>query len=369
MAVNGFTVIDSDGHLIEDYQAIVNKMDKPYRDRFGTNPLFNPFPQLDHMHSTSLVNFLPGAFDFSVGPTEWLAFLDELGCDGTVLYPTLGLAVGKITSPDYALDTCRAYNDWLHENYVKRSPKFNGLALIPLQDPEAAAVELKRAVKELGMVGAMLPATGANAVQSHLGHKRYWPIYEVADSLGCALGVHGGSHENMGFDDLHPFAATHALGHPFGQMISFASIVFQGVCDRFPRAKFAFLEGGVAWLLLCLERFDGSFGGFEPIDLRKSYFDLRKGEKPSDYVARHIDEGRLFVGVEGDEPNLPDAVRQVGNKPFVFSSDFPHEVNAQSCKHEIEELLENERLTDTDKRAILAGNARVLYSLKEPART
>jgi predicted TIM-barrel fold metal-dependent hydrolase len=365
MPVNGYTVIDSDGHLIEDQQAIIDHMPEVYRKGYKTQvPLFNPFPQLDHMHSTTLVELLPGAFDFRVGPTEWLAFLDELGCEASVLYPTMGLSVGKIHSADFAIDTCRAYNDWQYENYVKRSSKLKGIALLPLQDPEAAADELKRAVVDLKMVGGMLPGSGANGVQRVLGHKSYWPIYEVANKLGCALGVHGGSHENMGMDDLYPFAATHALGHPFAQMISFASLVFAGIPDRFPNAKFAFLEGGVAWLLLALERFDGSYGGFTPVDRGKRLFELQPGEKPSGYIARHIEAGRLFVGVEGDEPCLPDAVREVGNKAFVFSSDFPHEVNAASCKHEIEELLENDRLSDADKRAILADNARALYSIK-----
>src|SRR5277367_2990885 len=120
MAVNGYAVIDSDGHLIDDLQGIANHMPEPYRKGFGTNPLYNPFPQLDHMHSSSLVKLLEGSFDWNVGPSQWLSFLDELGCESTVLYPTGGLSVGKISMPDFAIDVCRAYNDWLHETYIKR---------------------------------------------------------------------------------------------------------------------------------------------------------------------------------------------------------------------------------------------------------
>ena len=39
----------------------------------------------------------------------------------------------------------------------------------------------------------------------------------------------------------------------------------------------------------------------------------------------------------------------VGAEAFVFSSDFPHEVNNDICKHEIEELLEAEALTQAEK--------------------
>ena len=53
-------------------------------------------------------------------------------------------------------------------------------------------------------------------------------------------------------------------------------------------------------------------------------------------------------------------MRIVGNKPFVYSSDFPHEVNGTTCKQEIKDLLDNEKLTDLDKNAILGGNAGLL---------
>ncbi len=53
----------------------------------------------------------------------------------------------------------------------------------------------------------------------------------------------------------------------------------------------------------------------------------------------------------------------VGAEAFVFSSDFPHEVNNDICKHEIEELLETESLTQAEKELILAGNADRFYGL------
>ena len=87
------------------------------------------------------------------------------------------------------------------------------------------------------------------------------------------------------------------------------------------------------------------------------------GELPSTHIQRHIDEDRLFIGCEGEELPLAYAVSVVGNKPFFFSSDFPHEVTAASCKHEVEELLENGALADEDKAAILHGSAQRFYRL------
>ena len=141
-----------------------------------------------------------------------------------------------------------------------------------------------------------------------------------------------------------------ALGPPFGQMVSFGNMIFNGVCDNFPNARFGFLEGGVAWLLMCLERFDRSYETHKHFDLREQLIRLQGGESVSAYIKRNIREGVLFIGCEGEEPELAYAISEVGADPFVFSTDYPHEVTAEMCRHEIEELLENEHLrTDKDK--------------------
>ena len=362
MPFKGQTIIDGDGHVIEDTKAIVEFMPQPYREKYDTHPFFNPFPPLDHLHSSNLHDFQPGAFN-KVGPDGWVDFLEDVGIETTVLYTTLGLAFGKIVSRDWAIDVARAYNDWLHDTYMKRSACFKGMALIPLQEPEAAVEELKRAVKELGMCGAMLPSTG---IQAQLGDKRYWPIYEAANELGCAIGIHGGAHENLGLDDVTPYAPVHALGHPFGQMISFGGMVFNGIFEKFPNVKFGFMEGGVAWFLVCLERFDRSWETHIQHDPRKRFLNLRPKEKVSEYIARHVEEGHIFVGCEGEEPDIAHAIKRIGNKPWVYSSDYPHEVNNEFCKHEISEMLENSEITAADKAAFLHGNARRFYNLGAP---
>ena len=80
---------------------------------------------------------------------------------------------------------------------MKRSPKLKAMALIPMQDVSEAVNEMRRAVKELGMPGAMLPSRG---LPFDLGHRTYWPIYAEAEKLGCALAVHGGCHHGLGLD-------------------------------------------------------------------------------------------------------------------------------------------------------------------------
>src|SRR5207245_5688782 len=82
-------------------------------------------------------------------------------------------------------------NSFIHEEFVKVSPRLKAVALLPVQDPQAAAQELRRAVRELGHVGAMLAADGSHV----LGDERFTPIYEEAQRLDVMLAVHAsGSH-------------------------------------------------------------------------------------------------------------------------------------------------------------------------------
>jgi predicted TIM-barrel fold metal-dependent hydrolase len=360
MAMEALRVIDGDGHLFEDADGISEFLPSPYREA-GPWGMHRLFPPLDHLH-VQIGKLLPGSFGGGkpVGPAEWLTFMETVGIEAAVLYPTVALSYGKLVDLDWAIAVTRAYNDWLHETYLRRSSQFQGMALLPLQDPPVAVAELRRAVKELGMCGAMLPSVN---VKGQLGSKEFWPIYEEANRLGCAIAVHGGCHSGFGMDDLNVYAPVHALGHPFGQMVSFAGVVFNGLLERYPNMRWGFLEGGVAWLLLALERFDRSYETHVAYDPRGELFQLRAGERVSDYIRRHVKEGRLYVGCEGEEPDLAHAVRSVGSEPFVFSSDFPHEVNAEMCKHEMAELVENDELTAADKEAIFAGNARRFYKL------
>jgi len=350
-------VIDGDGHVMEDIAALVSYLPPEYTSaRNGRTP----FPPLDHLHAANQHQTPDGAFA-PIRAEGWMQFLDDVGIEKAVLYTTAGLSMGKIVSKDWAIDLCRAYNDWLYETYLRKGPHFQGMGLIPIQDPLEAAAELRRIVKDYGMCGAMLPSTGIN--QPHFGDSRYWPIYEAASELRCAIGIHGGAHENLGLDDLSPYAPVNALGHPIGQMVAFAGMVFNGVFDKFPDARYGFLEAGSGWLLTCYERFDISYKSHIQYDPRRRFFDIRNGESVGDYIERHIDADRVFVGVEGGEATIPYAIDLVGNKPFIYSSDFPHEVNNETCKHEIAEVLENEKITDADKQAILSRNAERFYRL------
>lgn len=354
---NAIRVIDGDGHIQEDMAGIIARMASPYREIAAQSGVV--FPPLDHLHEGRGAVETPPKRDGrpKVGPEGWLDFLDDVGIESTVLYPTRGLAYGKIVSLDYAVTACRAYNDWLHETYVKFDPRFRGMAIIPMQDPEEAAKELCRAVEELGLLGAMLPSNG---LAQPLGAKTYWPVYAEADRLGCCLAVHGGAHDRFGMDHMNMYVPVHALGHPWGLTINCANILYNGIFDRFPRVRMAFLEGGVAWLLLLLERLHASHEThFQYVP--PGTFGVREEDEPVDYIKKLIADDRFFLGIETEELTMPFAIEVVGNKPFFYSSDFPHEVTNESCKRDLAELMESGRITEDDKAAMLYGNAERFY--------
>jgi len=353
-------VIDGDGHVAENLPQIRSYMPPEYvGGPENTSPFADVFPPKTHFHAAQPLTTLPGSFR-RVGPDEWVEFAEEVGLEAAALYPTNGLPFGFFLNGDWAIAACRAYNDWLHDQYLERSPIFVGMAMLPAIEPAAAAEELDRAVNQLGMAGGVLPATG---LPEPLGSKRYAPIYEAADRLGCALAVHGGNHSRMGLDHMNVFAPVNALGHPFSQLIAFGSIVFNGVLDRYPGLRIGFLEGGAAWLALALERFDRAYETHVPLDPRHQLLALEPGERVSDRLAALARAGRFFYGCEGDEPAVADVTEQLGVNIALFSTDFPHESNAERCAHEIKELIERDDVDDEGKDRMLWENAATFYAI------
>jgi predicted TIM-barrel fold metal-dependent hydrolase len=238
------------------------------------------------------------------------------------------------------------------------------MAILPIQDPNAAAEELRRAVEDLGMSGGMLASNG-EGVRAHLGDRTYWPIYAAAEQLKCALAVHGGSHHRLAsIDTYQTYYGAHALGHPLTVMIQCVGMLSHGVFDQFPGVRVAFLEGGAAWVPFVMDRLDRSYSSHFQDDREGNPVlgSPRPGEKASQYFKRHITEGRIFIGFDTDDESLGYAVQRAGTEPFLYATDFPHEnTTAQTCRHEIDELLERADLTNPAKEALLATNAMRFY--------
>ncbi len=230
-----------------------------------------------------------------------------------------------------------------------------------MHDAEAAVEELNRAYKKLGFSGVLFPST---AVQLNLGAKPYRPVYQEAARLGCPVVVHGGGHWDLGMDTMNISTGANAIGHPMSLAIALTEMLLNNLFERYKGLRVAYLEGGPMWFLMAIARLTRSFEAGVPINPRGELLQLPQGQTVADYVRKLVEDGRLVVGIEGGESDLPYAVKVGGEGAFIFSSDFPHEVNTHTVQKEIRELRENEEINASAKEAILYGNAARFYGLK-----
>jgi predicted TIM-barrel fold metal-dependent hydrolase len=344
-------VIDADGHIIENESELLEHLEPPYR---GEQALlkFSLFPSLDGFHrvarrlASGTRTLRPDAFMTTA--QTWIDFLDRTGIETTVVYPTHGLGFGLITDPEWACGLAIGYNNWLSEQYLKVTPRIRGVALIPLQAPSEAVKELKRVVTQLGMVGAVLPAVG---LEKPLGHSDFWPIYEEAERLDVPIAIHGAPSRGLGIDFFKTFIEVHTLSHPLGQLIQMTSLVFQGVFDRFPKLRVAFLEAGAGWVPYMMDRLDEEY-------------DVRGVQAPGLKVrpSEHLKSGRVFFPCE-EEEDVPYLARRVGARALVFASDYPHERSWEAMLRRVKEFTGRDDLDDALKAQILNENPRRLYRL------
>ena len=343
-----FRVIDADGHCVEREDQIaeyVSYRGHPLRgieSGVGAMPMF---PSLDGWYR-------PAGDALAAGnPVAWQRFLDDTGIETTVLYPTAGLAYGLIQDREWAIALGRAYNDWLHREFLQRDSRFKGMALIPVHDPPAAATELRRAVTELGLSGAVLPAS--TGLYKGYGHRDFDPIYAEAERLDVPLAIHGAPSKGMGFDWFDKFIQTHTLEHPVALLIQLVSMLFDGVFDRFPRLRVAFLEAGCGWVPYLMDRLDGEY------EKRGARWCPYLTKQPSEYIRG----GNLYFSCEVEERTLPYVIELLGEDNIFFASDYPHERDREQFLGDIPTFVERTDLSDRVKEKILYHNARRFYRL------
>lgn len=340
-------VVDTDGHIFEKDRDLLEYMEAPYRGK--KDMLALPFfPALDGFHR--MARRIGDGRPYVVGPDDpksWAEVLDREGLDRAVLYPTAGLAAGFIQDPEWAVVLCRAYNNMLAERYIKFDRRLNGVALLPIQDIREAAKELRRAVKDLHMVGGVLAPVG---FPKPLGDSYFDPLYEEAQRLSRPLGIHGAPTRGLGIDFFNNLIEARALSHPFAQMIHLTSLILEGTFERFPGLRIASLEAGCEWIPFLMDRLDMEYGN------RAHQAPLLK-KKPSDYMRG----GQLYFHTELWERMLPQAIERVGEELFLYASDYPHEPDLAEA---IQEFEGRKDLSDSAKGKILSDNGQRFYNLE-----
>lgn len=340
-------VFDADGHVVEQDRELLDFFDPPYRGR--AELLSNPFfPSLDGWHRQAMSiadGTQPGVDEDDAA--AWLKLMDRTGIEETVLYPTAGLGEGLIKDPEWAVAVCRAYNNFLSENYIKVSPRIHAVALLPMQDVEEAVKELGRAVKELKMLGGLIAPVG---LPFPAGHPNYHPVYAEAEKLGCVIALHGAPGVGLGFDFFNRLIQARALTHPFSQFIHLTNIVFEGVLEKYPRLRLLSLEAGASWVPFLMDRLDLEW------DKRGSRQAPLLKKKPSEYLKG----GQVFYNCDVKEHIIPSVVAMVGEDLLFYASDFPHEHDQDET---IRHLRSREDLSERVREKILYHNGRKLYRL------
>jgi predicted TIM-barrel fold metal-dependent hydrolase len=333
-------IIDADGHVTETWEQIARYLDEPYRRRSLLTPLF-PQDGWDR-------RMLGTRGDWAGDGAAWVEALDTGGMDLGVLFPTLGLFMPFLRDAEWAVALCRAYNTMLQREFTSQSPRLKGVALLPLQDPAAAARELERAVSELGCVAGMLSA------DSHylLGHARFDPIYATAQRLRVPLCVHAaGTDMGVAGEPFPKFIQAHTVSHVFAQLRQITSMIFDAVPERFPDLVLAYLEAGSGWIPYFVQRMD------------EEYEKRGHAEAPglSRLPSAIVRSGQIYFSCEADEPLLPQALQFVGAGHVMYASDFPHWDH--SYPRSLKQLQDRTDVSDTDKRQVLGESARRFYRL------
>jgi predicted TIM-barrel fold metal-dependent hydrolase len=331
--MSDWRMFDADGHIREREEEVFEYLPESYQQR---REAVLYFPLLPHhgWHRQALGSPRSG---FLV-PTlkDWQDALDNGNLEAAVLYPTRFMHIGQIGIPEFAVDLARAYNDYLHDRFLRHEKRLKGVAVLPLQDVKAAVFELRRVVKELGMVGGILPADG---LSRPLGHAEFYPLYEEADRLGCMLAVH--SQNSLRNNDLFLWldeAAT--LAHVWPQMRQFTNLMFSGIFGRLPNLRMAFLEAGCGWV---------------PYLISKMERRMKKLKRPSELIA----EGRIYFQC-GEELTTQRDIELLGDHCLLWASDFPHE-GILNMANAVKEFLAREDIPAQSKRKIGSENSKRLY--------
>ena len=221
--------------------------------------------------------------------------------------------IPSLPDVDYAAALARAYNDWMIERWLEPEARLKGCAIIPSQAPLLAARELERIGERPDIVGALVP----NGTRVLYGQRFYDPIYDACASLGLPLVIHTGS-EGDGLNGQPSYYVEKRQGRPLGYMEHLASMVFEGLFERYPTLRVVFVEGGYVWLPAFLWHMDADWKalGNETPWVKRA---------PSEYVFEHC----RFTTQPMEQPEPQRRLLTVfewaqAERTLMFASDYPH---------------------------------------------
>jgi predicted TIM-barrel fold metal-dependent hydrolase len=276
--------------------------------------------------------------------------LDTEGIDIQVVYPNIMALASHLDDGELAAAMCRAYNNYTAEKSKAFNGRVRGIAAVALQKPDVAAKELRRAIKDLALVGTVVTGTVGTR---NLDDPYFEPFFQAANDLGAAVGVHWitGCFDSPGQERFKdPYFYIHMVGMPFNLMIGIMTLIGGGVMEKHPRIKFVFLEIGAAWLPYWMWRMDDHYS-------RSMHHPDGVPKKPSDYIRSES----CFVSCQPDEDGLAHTAGVVGVDRIVFASDYPH--GDCDFPHSVTKFRKRTDISEETKEKILWENAARLYGI------
>jgi predicted TIM-barrel fold metal-dependent hydrolase len=389
--------VDADGHVLEHPHKMLEHAPEEYRDRIwhietdrdgrewvvwdgsrdpanyfalaGAGGLSTEEQARIAAGERKYTELRPGAFE----PEPRIADLDTERISQTVLYPTTLLGIAGVKDLDLAVAQCRAYNDWLAEFCSHAPDRLFGIAIIPQQDVDAAAAEIRRASSSPNLVGTFIRPNPV-VEWRHFHDPVYDPMWQAASDAGWPIGLHPylaadvpGAVEGLHLNEVQSESSilryqsrmnirnifyTQAIGNPVDMMTSLAFLLAGGVCERFPDLRFIVLETNGGWITPWMERLDHNAKTF-PWDVPDCKL------APSEYFRR-----QCYISFDADEETLAIAAESqyVGADRIIWASDYPHP--DAKFPGTVDELLDNIGDLDTEAQQDIAWrNARRLYRL------
>jgi predicted TIM-barrel fold metal-dependent hydrolase len=244
----------------------------------------------------------------------------------------------------------KGVNDYLADVVAKHPKRFAGFASLPMASPDACADELRRAVKDLKMVGAMIHGTTEGRF---LDHPSYDSLLAAAVELDVPIYIHPNvpspEVQKAYYSDLPEGAdrvvGTAGWGWHSEVAIHILRMVFAGTFDKHPKLKMIIGHMG-EMLPVMLARID-DVGAADIGHLKRL---------PSKTITDQV-----WITTSGvfTQPPFVAALQTFGIDRIMFSVDYPFARDAQGRK-----FLDEVALAPADMAKLCHGNADALLKLK-----
>ena len=366
-------VIDADGHVNEGDIDFAPWLPEKYKslapvrlkDNRGGNRLMlegriwpaneGPGPGVTGPMTEEARKGRPGMTD----PRERLKDMDIEGIDVAVIFGTqIALTVNGLMDKGLAGAMCHAVNEWLLEYCSADPTRLRAVGLIPCQDPPAAVRELTY-LAEHGATTAMLPT---NVYGRNMGDPMFDPIYAAAQELGIPLSVHPQTgHDGVpgvsgvmgaGSRRFYKYVYVHMTAFPFELMIAMMHMIGEGVFDRYPLLKVAYMEGGAGWLPFWMERFDEHLEKLAPQMPAMQ-------RRPSEIIR----SDQLVLSCESEETGLDRVLDASGPATVLYASDYCH----WDCHfpYSVKDVISGDDLSFEQKEDVLYKNAVEFFGMRD----